>query len=79
MSPRNFQRVFTSEVGRTAARYVEELRLETARRLLERTTQSLDEVADRCGFGSADVMSRAFTRVLPLVKHFMSWANKLRK
>jgi len=64
MSPRNFQRVFTGEVGKSAARYVEELRMETARRLLERTTQSLEEIADRCGFGSADVMGRAFTRVL---------------
>jgi transcriptional regulator GlxA family with amidase domain len=64
MSPRNFQRVFTSETGRTPARYVEELRLETSRRLLERTTQSLDEIADRCGFASADVLGRAFTRIL---------------
>lgn len=64
ISPRNFQRVFTSETGQTPARYVEELRLETSRRLLERTTQSLDEIADRCGFASADVLGRAFTRVL---------------
>jgi transcriptional regulator GlxA family with amidase domain len=64
MSPRNFQRVFTSEAGKSPARYVEELRIETARRILERTTQSMDEIADRCGFGSADVFARAFTRVL---------------
>ena len=64
MSPRNFQRVFTKEAGKSPARYVEELRIETARRLLERTTQSMDEIADRCGFGSADVLARAFTRVL---------------
>jgi transcriptional regulator GlxA family with amidase domain len=66
MSPRNFQRVFTSEAGKSPARYVEELRLETARRLLERTTQSMDEIADRCGFGSSDVLARAFTRTLGL-------------
>jgi transcriptional regulator GlxA family with amidase domain len=66
MSPRNFQRVFTSGAGKSPARYVEELRIETARRLLERTTQTLDEIADSCGFGSADVMARAFTRVLQL-------------
>ena len=64
MSPRNFQRVFTSEAGKSPARYVEELRIETARRLLERTTQSMDEISDRCGFGSTDVMARAFTRIL---------------
>ena len=66
MSPRNFQRVFASEAGKPPARYVEELRIETARRLLERTTHSMDEIADRCGFGSADVMGRAFARVLGL-------------
>jgi AraC-like DNA-binding protein len=49
MSPRNFQRVFTSGAGKSPARYVEELRIETARRLLERTTQSMDEIADCCG------------------------------
>jgi transcriptional regulator GlxA family with amidase domain len=64
MSLRNFQRVFTSETGKTPARYVEELRLETSRRLLERTTQSLGEIGDRCGFASADILGRAFTRVL---------------
>ena len=64
MSPRNFQRVFTADVGKPPARYVEELRVEAARRHLERTTQSLDEVADRSGFGSADVMGRVFVRLL---------------
>ncbi len=64
MSPRNFQRVFTGEAAKSPARYVEELRIETARRLLERTTHSMDEIADRCGFGGADVMARAFSRVL---------------
>jgi transcriptional regulator GlxA family with amidase domain len=64
MSPRNFQRVFTAEAGKSPARYVEELRIEAARRHLERTRQSLDEIADRCGFRSADVMGRVFLRLL---------------
>jgi len=64
MSPRNFQRVFAAQSGKPPARYVEELRVEAARRYLERTPQSLDEVADRCGFGSADVMGRVFVRLL---------------
>jgi transcriptional regulator GlxA family with amidase domain len=64
MSPRNFQRLFTAEAGKSPARYVEELRIEAARRHLERTTQSLDEIADRCGFRSADVMGRVFVRLL---------------
>lgn len=64
MSPRNFQRAFTAEVGKPPARYVEELRIEAARRHLERTTNSLEEIAVRCGFSSADVLRRAFTRLL---------------
>jgi AraC-like DNA-binding protein len=57
MSPRNFQRVFTSGAGKSPARYVGELRIETARRLLERTMQSMDEIADCRGFGSADILA----------------------
>jgi transcriptional regulator GlxA family with amidase domain len=66
MSPRNFQRVFKSEAGKSPAHYVEELRIETARRLLERTMHSMDEIADRCGFTCSDVLARSFTRVLQL-------------
>jgi transcriptional regulator GlxA family with amidase domain len=66
MSPRNFQRVFKSEAGKSPAHYVEELRIEAARRLLERTMHSMDEIADRCGFTGSDVLARAFTRVLQL-------------
>ena len=64
MSRRNFQRVFTAETGMSPARYIEKLRIEAARRHLERTTLSLDEIAEHCGFGSADVMGRVFGRVL---------------
>jgi transcriptional regulator GlxA family with amidase domain len=64
MSPRNFQRVFTGEVGKSPAQYVEQLRIETARRLLERTIDGMGKIAEQCGFASADVMARAFTRVL---------------
>ena len=64
MSRRNFQRLFSAEMGLPPARYIEKLRIEAARRCLERSTQSLDQIADRCGFGSADVMGRVFVRVL---------------
>lgn len=64
MSPRNFARVFTREVGTTPARYVERARVEAARRRLEDTRRSLDEIAADCGFASADVLRRAFVRTL---------------
>jgi transcriptional regulator GlxA family with amidase domain len=62
MSPRNFARVFVREVGITPARYVSKLRLEAARRQLERTEKNLEAIAAGCGFGSAEIMRRAFLR-----------------
>ncbi|MCU1448935.1 MAG: cdhR [Acidimicrobiales bacterium] len=64
MSPRNFSRTFRREVGVTPARFVERVRVETARRLLEESAASVDEVAARCGFGTAETMRRSFLRSL---------------
>jgi transcriptional regulator GlxA family with amidase domain len=64
MSPRHFARVFAQELGMTPARYVLEQRVEAARRELERTARSQDEIAERCGFGSAERLRRAFVRAL---------------
>jgi AraC-like DNA-binding protein len=64
MSPRNFARVFTREVGETPARHIENIRLEAARRQLETTSLSVDEVADTSGFRSAEILRRTFTRRL---------------
>jgi transcriptional regulator GlxA family with amidase domain len=62
MSPRNFARIFREEIGETPAPHVETLRVEAARRQLETTAAALDEVADICGFGSAEVLRRTFFR-----------------
>jgi transcriptional regulator GlxA family with amidase domain len=62
MSPRNFSRIFTNEFGMTAVQFVERLRVDTARRLLVESDQSLEQVAERVGFGSVDTMNRAFRR-----------------
>jgi transcriptional regulator GlxA family with amidase domain len=67
MSARNFSRVFTREVGKTPARYVERLRVDAARHLLEDTTTGHGEVARRCGFGGVNSMRRSFLRVLRIV------------
>jgi len=64
MSVRNFERVFTREVGTTPSQYVMQARVEAARRLLERTDGGLKHVAAASGFGSIDVMRRAFVRLL---------------
>jgi transcriptional regulator GlxA family with amidase domain len=62
MSPRHFARVFRTEVGATPAAYVERARIEAARRLLETTSLSLDDIALTAGFASADTFRRAFAR-----------------
>lgn len=64
MSVRNFERVFTRETGTTPSQYVLHVRVETARRQLERTDQGFKQIAAAAGFGSADVMRRAFVRLL---------------
>jgi transcriptional regulator GlxA family with amidase domain len=62
MSPRNFARVFRHEVGSTPAAYVETVRVEAARRLLETTGLGAAEIARTAGFGSPETMRRAFAR-----------------
>lgn len=62
MSPRNFARVFTREVGTTPARYVAAVRLETARRLLEETSEPLETVCVASGHGTPETLRRAFLR-----------------
>ena len=64
MSVRNFERVFTREIGCTPARYVAQVRVEAARRALEDTDKSIEQIARNCGFVNADLMRRAFTRCI---------------
>ena len=62
MSPRNFARFFRREIGMTPAAYVEQLRVERARQLLEDTAHPVDLISGRCGFGTPETMRRAFGR-----------------
>jgi transcriptional regulator GlxA family with amidase domain len=64
MSLRNFTRVFSRELGTTPARYVERVRVEAACRMLETTALTVDVVARRCGFGTAETLRRSFLRTL---------------
>ena len=64
MSDRNFARCFRDEVGTTPARYVEQARVETARRLLEETDEDVATVARRAGFGTSETMRRTFLRIV---------------
>ncbi|MEU4209554.1 GlxA family transcriptional regulator [Streptomyces sp. NPDC026206] len=64
LSPRHFARAFQAEVGMPPGRYVEGVRLEAARRLLEDTVQGVGEVSRACGYGTPEAMRRAFVRAL---------------
>ncbi|MGE3286031.1 MAG: GlxA family transcriptional regulator [Pseudonocardia sp.] len=64
MSERHFSREFTRLLGATPAEYVEQVRVEAARRLLETEQVAVSRVASRCGFGSPETMRRAFLRRL---------------
>ena len=64
MSPRTFARVFRRETGTTPAAFVEELRVEAARRVLETTDLTVAAVANRVGMKHAETLHRAFHRRL---------------
>ncbi|WP_344464810.1 GlxA family transcriptional regulator [Kitasatospora kazusensis] len=66
LSPRHFTRAFTAETGIPPGRYVDRTRLETARRLLEDSTDSIEHIARRAGYPTQEAMRRAFHRTLGL-------------
>ena len=44
--------------------FVDRMRVEAAQQMIDSSTMGLKEIADQCGFGSADSMRRTFVRVL---------------
>ncbi|HMI05540.1 MAG TPA: GlxA family transcriptional regulator [Pedobacter sp.] len=64
MSPRNFTRVFHKQTGIPPAKYMEKLRVEAARKYLEDTDISLEQIAEKCGLGGLVSMRRTFLRHL---------------
>jgi transcriptional regulator GlxA family with amidase domain len=64
LSDRHLTRLFIEQIGTTPARFVERVRVEAARELLERSGLPGDTVATRTGFGSYETMRRAFVRRL---------------
>ncbi|WP_032789844.1 GlxA family transcriptional regulator [Streptomyces sp. NRRL_ISP-5395] len=64
LSPRHFARAFLSETGTTPGRYVERVRLEHARRLLEDTADGVERIARASGYGTPEAMRRAFVKTL---------------
>lgn len=62
LSERHFARVFHAEVGVSPGAYVEGVRVDTARRLLETSSGGLDEIAAAAGFGTPEALRRALGR-----------------
>ncbi|GHC74281.1 GlxA family transcriptional regulator [Streptomyces flavofungini] len=64
LSPRHFARAFQAETGMTPGKYVDRVRVEHARRLLEDTSDGVEEVSRACGYGTPEAMRRAFVKAL---------------
>jgi transcriptional regulator GlxA family with amidase domain len=64
MAPRTFARTYAAKVGRTPAKTVELMRLETACRALEETDLPLKTIAVRAGYSDEQQLRRAFQRQL---------------
>jgi len=64
MSPRHFTRVCLRETKMNPGQFVNRMRVEAAQQMIDSSAMGLKEVADACGFSSADAMRRTFLRVL---------------
>ncbi|WP_133492355.1 GlxA family transcriptional regulator [Alcanivorax sp. 24] len=64
MSPRNFSRVFSRETRMSPAEFVEMVRVDAARRLLECGRLPLKTIAAECGLRDAQLMRSVFLRRL---------------
>jgi transcriptional regulator GlxA family with amidase domain len=64
MSTRNFTRVFHKQTGMPPAKFIEKLRVEAARKLLEDSDVPLERIAEQCGLVNLVGMRRTFLRHL---------------
>jgi len=66
MSARNLSRTFMKECSTTPMTFLNNARIDAARRYLEGTDLTLREIAQRCGFDDTDGFRRAFNRRLQI-------------
>jgi transcriptional regulator GlxA family with amidase domain len=64
MSERHLSRVFKQECGMTLMTFINDARIDAARRYLESTDVGLADIAKRCGFNSIAIFRRVFTKRL---------------
>ena len=63
-TPRTFARTFAASTGTTPAQWLIRQRVAEAQRLLESTDLPVEQVAARCGFGTATMLRRHFARLV---------------
>lgn len=76
LSPRQFSRVFHAETGQSPAKAIEQLRVESARLMMETGRHSIDVVATETGFGDRERMRRAFLRAFGQPPQVIQRANR---
>lgn len=66
MSRSHLYRIFISAFGKSPKKYLEDIRLDKAQKLLETTQDSIAQIAESCGYGSLAVFSGAFHKSVGL-------------
>jgi transcriptional regulator GlxA family with amidase domain len=64
MSSRHFTRVCLRETKMNPGQFVDRMRVEAAQQMIDSSSMGLKEIADACGFQTADSMRRTFLRVI---------------
>ncbi len=64
MSPRNFARIFHAETGLTPAKFIEKVRVDSARQYLGDANVRIETAGIKAGFGDSEQMRKAFIRNL---------------
>jgi len=62
MSRRTFERKFKSATGDTPLLYLQRVRIETAKKLLEANTKTVDEIAYDVGYNESNFFRKIFKK-----------------
>jgi len=66
MSPRNFNRRFKSATGDTPNNYLQRVRIESAKRMLETTRKTVDEISYQVGYEDSNSFRKIFRKYTQL-------------
>ena len=64
LSPTHFGRAFRATTGMAPHKYLQDLRMERARRLLETTKLSITQIALQCGFEQSTSFATSFKKLV---------------